>query len=156
MSPSFFLKCFTKTSSSPDCPLHLACVCWFGSSMVTQEILVFFCFWFIFFVFVFCNAKCEKKKTSAEHEWMKEKQQWVSREDKAWWMPLHTIMLLIWCVTRWCTANNYPSSASLCFQTLYDQAHTYTNKCPATPAVPQDHRQDHTPTCWTQSREKMD
>lgn len=69
------------------------------------------------------------------------------------WLPLHLIMLLIWCVTRWCTVDNHLSTAALSlFPCPHTLRHTHKNK---QSAVCQDHS-GQPPTCWAQSRDKMD
>lgn len=62
-----------------------------------------------------CSYRGTKVKTekAITGTWTKEKREWVSGKDEGPRLPLHLIMLLIWCVTRWCTADNYLSTAAL-------------------------------------------
>lgn len=93
------------------------------------------------------------------HQWnMNEKETLVSQpQGQGPWLPLHLIMLLIWCVTRRCTTDNYLSTAlrKKALSLLSTHRHSGTHIIQTNAAICQDHL-DQPPTCWTQSQDKVD
>lgn len=93
---------------------------------------------------------------------MNEKETLVSQpQGQGPWLPLHLIMLLIWCVTRRCTTDNYLSTAlrkkalSLLSTHRHSGTHIIQTNAAIRHAIWQDHL-DQAPTCWTQSQDKVD
>lgn len=148
------------------CWFPCCCQCFWKKGALTA--VYFYCF----LAMQNCSYRGTKVKTekAITGTWTKEKREWVSGKDEGPRLPLHLIMLLIWCVTRWCTADNYLSTAALREKKalaplspahMRSDEHKHIKKKKIKPkqnkpsAICQD-RLGQPPTCWTQSRDKMD
>lgn len=97
-----YKKCHGCLTSITFCAFaDLVRLCW---EIEGAGIFIYFC---IYLLLLFCSAKLYLLSMNERETAMSQQQ----GQDP--WLPLHLTMVLIWCVTRWCTVDNYLSTAAL-------------------------------------------